>query len=69
MRYYVEVHDDGDTEIWKQEATPALSDEALSFNTMTELLDELVSYGVETKTSNEAVEKLRTAEEYERIAV
>ena len=69
MRYCVEVHEDGDTEIWKQEAMPPLSSAALSFNTRTELLDELVSYGVENGPVNEAIEKLQTTAEYERITV
>lgn len=67
MRYCVEVNEDGDAEIWKQLPTPPST--VLSFNTKTELLDELVSYGVENAPANEAVEKLQTTAEYERIDV
>ena len=67
MRYCVKVHDDGEAEIWKQ--LPLPPNTVVSFNTKTELLDELVSYGIENGPANEAIEKLQTTTEYERIDV
>lgn len=69
MMYYVEVDKDGTTEIWKQEATPSLSVEAMSFHAKTQLLDELVSYGRELAEAQAAVDRLDNTPEYERIEV
>ena len=67
MRYCVEVFDCGETNIWKQEAMPTLSDTALSFNTANELLDELVNYGRTVEEANRSIDHLKTMKEYERF--
>lgn len=69
MRYCVEVSDDGDIEIWKQEGPMEPWRYILNYGTRAELLDDVISYGVEKDVANAAVERLRKANENERIAV